>query len=367
MARKFLVNIDLNLNQLLNAIIQKLGSDPTPTNQAHLFYRSDQDRLKVDTGAAIKTVAYTDDAAGDAATLDGATKAELRDRTTHTGTQAASTISDFDTQVRTSRLDQMAAPTSALSANGQRITSVSTPSAGTDATNKDYVDGLSAGRDWKESVRAATTVAGTLATSFENGDAIDGVTLATGDRILIKNQSSGAENGIYVVAASGAPARAADAVQDKLTGGSTVSVEEGTANADTRWLLTNNGVPTVGTTAQVWTQDAGETSIAGAGLTKTGNTFAVGQGTGITVNGDDVAIDTSVVVRKYVANVGDNASTSITITHNLGTRDVTVGVYLAASTYDEVECDVLHATTNTITLVFAVAPTTNQYRVVVHG
>jgi hypothetical protein len=92
----------------------------------------------------------------------------------------------------------------------------------------------------------------------------------------------------------------------------------------------------------------------------------VGAGTGISVLLGNVSIDTSVVARKYAANVGDNSSTSITITHNLGTRDVQVTLY-DASSYAEVMCDVTHATTNTITLAFSTAPTTNQYRVVVIG
>lgn len=104
--------------------------------------------------------------------------------------------------------------------------------------------------DWKDSVRAATTAAGTLASSFENGDTIDGVVLATGDRILIKDQAAGAENGIYTVNATGAPTRATDFDADaEVTPGAAVVVEEGTANADTLFILTTNGTITVGTTA----------------------------------------------------------------------------------------------------------------------
>jgi hypothetical protein len=91
-----------------------------------------------------------------------------------------------------------------------------------------YVDAKLAGLSWKQAVRAATTAAGTLATSFENGDAIDGVTLATGDRILIKNQATASENGIYVVNASGAPTRATDADAGAELVNATVYVSEGT-------------------------------------------------------------------------------------------------------------------------------------------
>jgi hypothetical protein len=88
---------------------------------------------------------------------------------------------------------------------------------------------------------------------------------------------------------------------------------------------------------------------------------------GIVSNANDVAIDTAVVVRKYAVAIGDGTATSITVTHNLNTQDVTVGVYSATSTFDEVECDIQHTTVNTVTLLFSVAPTAGQYRAVVHG
>lgn len=107
-------------------------------------------------------------------------------------------------------------------------------------------------------VRVATTGAGTLATSFENGDTVDGVVLATGDRVLLKNQATGADNGIRVVAASGTPARALDFDEDaEVLSGTLVVVSEGTVNADTIWELTTNAPITVGTTALVFAQYGG--------------------------------------------------------------------------------------------------------------
>lgn len=117
-----------------------------------------------------------------------------------------------------------------------------------------YAAVAASGASWKAPVRVATTAAGTLATSFENGDAVDGVTLVTGDRILIKNQSTASENGIYVVAASGAPARATDANTGSGLVNAGVFVSEGTANADTLWTCTTNAPITVGSTGLAFTQ-----------------------------------------------------------------------------------------------------------------
>lgn len=119
---------------------------------------------------------------------------------------------------------------------------------------KTYVDGKVAGLSWKQAVRAATTANGTLASAFANTQTIDGVTLATGNRILIKNQSSPAENGIYTVNASGAPTRATDADSGAELVNASVYVSEGTTLADTQWTCTTNATITVGSTSLVFAQ-----------------------------------------------------------------------------------------------------------------
>ena len=127
---------------------------------------------------------------------------------------------------------------------------------------KSYVDTLLQGQKWKQSVRVATTASVTLATQVENGDTIDGVTLATGDRVLIKDNTT--ENGIYTVNASGAPTRALDADTGTELVAATVIVQEGTVNADKGFVCTNNSI-TIGATTIVFTNFA--TAITGALLT----------------------------------------------------------------------------------------------------
>ena len=267
------------------------------------------------------------------------------------------------------KLHDFALATAAVDLNNQKITNLTDPTHPQDAANKRYVDAAVVGIDWKASVRAATTAAITLATGLENGDTLDGVTLATGDRVLVKNQTDATENGLYVVAVSGAPTRSSDAdTAAEITASFAVFVEEGTVNADSGWTLTNNGTITVGTSELSFTQFTGLGQItAGDGLTKTANTLNVVPGDGLAVTADSVKIDRAVVVTKYATNIGDGTATSYTVTHNLATKDVIVSIYDNASPYAEVMTDVEHTTTNTITVLFSVAPTLDKYRVVVHA
>ena len=155
------------------------------------------------------------------------------------------------------------------------VTLNAAPTVDLEAATKGYVDSVAQGLDIKASVKAATTENGTLATAFDNGSVIDGVTLATGDRILIKNQTDATANGIYVVAASGAPTRSTDMNAPAEFPGAFTFVEQGTTNADTGYVCTNNAV-VVGTTEITFAQFSGAGSyVAGNGLTLTGNSFSI--------------------------------------------------------------------------------------------
>jgi hypothetical protein len=162
------------------------------------------------------------------------------------------------------------------------VTLNAAPTEDLQAATKGYVDSVAQGLDIKASVKAATTENGTLATAFDNGSVIDGVTLATGDRILIKNQTDATANGIYVVAASGAPTRSTDMNAAAEFPGAFTFVEQGTTNADTGYVCTNNSV-IVGTTEITFAQFSGAGSyVAGNGLTLTGNSFSIN--TAVTVD-----------------------------------------------------------------------------------
>lgn len=227
-------------------------------------------------------------------------------------------------------LNTFTAPTGALSMNSQLITNVATPVSGTDAATKAYADSVAAGLDWKESVRAATTANITLS----GAQTIDGVSVIAGDRVLVKNQTTASGNGIYV-AAAGAWSRSTDAdASAEVTSGQAVFVEEGTANGDKGFTLTTNNPITLGSTSLTYTQFSG-----------TG-------GTGTVI--------------KFAQTIGDGSSTSIVVTHSIGSDDVGIHVYNISSGL-EVWCDKARTSTTQATLGFATAPASNALRVVVFG
>jgi len=179
-----------------------------------------------------------------------------------------------------------------------------------------------------------------LATDFANGQAIDGVTLATGDRILIKNQAAGAENGIYTVNASGAPTRAVDFdANAEVAKGAFIFVEEGTTNADAGFVLTTDGAITLGTTALAFTQFSGAGDItAGNALTKSGNTLNVAvDDSSIEISSDALRVKASGITSAMLAGSIANSKLNTLTTANkvaLSSLDLDGGTDIGADLVD---------------------------------
>lgn len=286
---KFVTNLNLNQNELQNGKFQVVASDPSTGNfEGRLIYNSTEKTIKYYNGTAWKKAIVSVAAGGSASAA--LTINESNGSITITPNLATSSNAGVMSTSDKSKLDDATAD-----ATGSKLVirdasgnfKAATPTDSAHVATKGYVDSARSGLDVKQSVRAATTAPVLLASGLENGDTVDGVVLATGNRVLVKDQSSGSENGIYVVQASGAAVRAEDFDSSaEVTAGAFTFVEEGTTNGDTGFVLTTNDTITLGTTALTFTQFSGTGQItAGDGLSKDGAT--------LNVNVDNLSIEIS--------------------------------------------------------------------------
>ena len=212
------------------------------------------------------------------------------------------------------KLNEFTAPDGAVSLNSQKITNLATPTADGDAASKSYVDGVSQGLDVKDSCVAATTGNITISTALNNGDTLDGVSLSTNDRVLVKDQSTASENGIYIVGSS--PARADDLAAGADAAGMFTFIEQGTVNADNGFVCTSNkGSAVVGTNNLAFSQFSGAGQItAGDGLDKSANTLSLDlkSNGGLVIESTEVAVDlgASSITGTLAVSDGGTGSTS---------------------------------------------------------
>lgn len=345
---------DFVKNEIRNVVAHKVSGAPGSPVEGQFWYDTAAQHLKYENASTV---------------------VDPHDRATHTGSQTASTISDFNTAVRTNTLNQMAVPTTVLNLNSQKITSLASGTTTGDAVEYAQMNTAistalataTSGLTWKTPVRLATTVNDTLSGLA----ARDGVTPVDGDRALVKAQTLGQNNGIYI-AHAGAWTRATDAdTAAELEGGVLVAVDEGTTLGNTVWMNTVD-VVTLGTTAQVWTQfGAGSTYTASLGVQLVGADFRANLGAGLTLSGNTIVPDYTagnVFKNKVAVGFVGTSGVDVTINHALGLANkddylcevVEVGV-------GKVMVGELSTDVNNLVLSFAVTPTSNQYRYKIVG
>ncbi len=217
-----------------------------------------------------------------------------------TGSVSGTGISSY---VTGKRLDEFAVPTSAVSMNSNKITNLSDPTSAQDAATKAYVDAARSGLDVKASCRVSTTANITLSGT----QTIDGVAVIAGDRVLVKNQTTGANNGIYDVAA-GSWTRSSDSdTSTEFNSGSFTFVEEGTTNGGRGYVLTTANPITLGSTSLTFTMFSSSGTItAGTALSFSGTTLNVGtDGTSITTDGSgNLTIKSTWVGQSSITTLG---------------------------------------------------------------
>jgi hypothetical protein len=251
--------------------------------------------------------------------------------------------------------------------NNSRILNLPAPASDNEPARLADLNSAVEGLAWKDSVRVSTQANLNLTAP---GATIDGIAMAAGDRILVRAQTTPAENGLYVWnGAAVAATRATDASTAAELEQAITTVEEGTSAAATYRQTSVNFI--LGTGAIAWTAfgtSSGAASETTSGIAELATQAETDAGT------DDLRIVTPLKlatwsgrIRKYATAVGDGSATSFTVTHNLGTKNVMVSIYYTGGTFDEVLADVQHTTSNSLTILFSSAPSAGQFTVVVMG
>jgi hypothetical protein len=401
MATPILDNLDLTLNQLLNVILQLLAADPGTLQEGRLWWNSTAHEPKVYDGTTTHILAFLDAvvnsiAAGDSTITIGGTSTaptvKVAKALDHTW------ITDFIAEVETVSIDQLAAQAADYSANNHKITNLSDATNPQDAVNLrtllNNVSGLSASQEVRYATAAALAantyangasgVGATLTANANGALLIDGQTPTVNDRVLIQNEATAANNGIYTVTQVGDGShpyiltRATDFNQSTNIGpGILVPVKAssqetaGTANDQKVFMSISKSAPTVGTDSVTFSL-IGSTYTAGTGLTLTGTQFALTTPVSIANGGTNATTAAAArtnlaATTKYAASIGDGSTLAYTVTHSLGTTDITVDVWETGGSKRKVIVDTAISDANNIVVTFTSAPAANAYRVVVVG
>lgn len=323
-APKYLFNLDLSQNELQNARLQNLGAHPASPVVGQVYFNTADTTVYVYLSAGlgwkplrsaagtgpivvtiqngVDTVSITAATASVAGSMSAADKAKLDGGTANA---TPNTIAQRDG----------AGNLSVATLTATKVTGLTAPTATNDAATKDYVDTLvNTGVRYKASVRVASTANITLS-GLQN---IDGVALAANDRVLVKNQTTATQNGIYLVS-TGAWTRTVDFAVGTFGAGVQAWVNEGTISGDTGWVcISDSGADVVGTNTLTFTQSSGVGSVAtSATLEKVNGQLGV-------VNYTPVA--STVVGRVFVAAISIGGATPVTVTHNLSKLGYSVTV-----------------------------------------
>lgn len=248
-----------------------------------------------------------------------------------------------------------------------KVINLPNPTSDQDAATKAYVDNAVEGLAWKDSVRVASTANITLSGP---GATIDGITMVANDRVLVKDQTAPAENGIYIWNGSAiAMTRSVDAGTFYELEQAIVSVEEGTSgDASFRQTEVNGTLGTTPISFSSFGTVAPSATESVAGIAEIATQTETDTGTDDTrfITPHKLANHTGRKF-KFSQTIGDGSATSFNVDHNFNTRDVTIAIYRNSGSYDEIMADITRPSVNRVTISFAVAPASSAHRVVIIG
>lgn len=308
MAIPFLSDIDLSKNQTLNRRMQQLATAPASPVVGQEYYDTASNQARYWNGT--EWVSYDARARSNIPIANLAVNPLAR--ANHTGTQTASTISDFNSAVRASALNQMAVPSDDLNLNSKKITNLAAPSASSDAARLIDINNALAGISSRPPVRVVATGHITLSAA----QTIDGVAVAAGDDVLVVGQANASSNGVYTVAAGAWTRRIDEDASNELIAGASWLVTEGTANGGSTWRLATTGTITVGTTnISIVKADMGNVYSAGNGITISNTTVSarLTAGGGLRFVGGQMELDP---VNNLLATHGGIILSAMTTTDN---------------------------------------------------
>jgi hypothetical protein len=390
MPRRFATSIDLMGLALLNAALNPVSSDPAGLGAG------DVGRMWVNT--AVPTVKY----------WNGTTAIDLLARANQTGTQLASTISNFTAAVQAIQWSSMATPTGSVNMGSQNFTNLAAASGSGQAVEyaqfNNAIAAVQSGMDFK--APPATVVVTTNMSLSSPGATINGHTMVAGDTVLLTGQSTASQNGIYTWNSSTSLTRRSDSnTNTSIYSGTMISVGAAdNTNPDTVWMQTTvgtgtNGAIVLGTDSQTWIKPFTTTTYtAGNGINIVGSTISAKQGTGtaqsanaamnanngILVDANGIYIDPATGVKKVYGTIP--ASTTgiytvsgavVTIAHGMNNKYVQVRVFAGSSpptiggstpsAGEEIEVQIIRSDTNNVQLTFPAAPATNNYDFSIQG
>lgn len=344
--KQFVSGIDAVGIPVTNLRLENLAAAPgTPRGNGHIYF-----------DGVLNSIPF----------WNGTTWIDLRARGNHTGSQTASTISDFNTAVRTNRLDQLAAPTSAINMNGQTLNNLPAPTGAGQPAESAWVtaqiQSAEAGISSKDPVAALSTTNVATLSGFQT---IDGVTFSAGSanlRVLLIGQTNAAQNGVWVQASGAWTRSTVEGGTAELDPGAQWLVLSGTTYSGTQWRQQTLAPITPGTTAiSIVQTGVSQTYTASNGVVQVGTDFRFNPlaGGGLSTGTSGAFIDTTIVTRKFTATIGDGTALSIAVTHGLGTKNIVPSLRFAATDdFVDVACNATSATVATFS--FGSAPAANS-------